>query len=227
MNEAAAIAAGYWCDGVEYQTVFVLRALISNVPTISHCSPWSCESFSTFCVGCVPALAFEYISIWIKFTFNTVVVANQQLQSNCISISPAVVYLLYQQTLYEYEVVHIWSLFQLCMFKELQESILAKHKWIICILPLETMPSTHFALIWQIPCVFSKFVTLIQALIEHGFTEVGCSNVLVLLARCLIFSSGFCQFPFFILAMHSLIVSIYLSACYWTFNHFLEHDIWK
>lgn len=38
---------------------------------------------------------------------------------------------------------------------------------------------------------------------------------------------GSCQLPFFILAMHCLIVSISLNACCWTYNHFLVHDIWK
>lgn len=67
----------------------------------------------------------------------------------------------------------------------------------------------------------------IHALIEQNFPEPVCSDVFGFLVRYLTFPSGYCHFPFFILAMHSLIVSIDLSASYWTFNHFLERDISK
>ena len=219
------VAAGYRRDRVEHQTAFALRALISNVPTISHWVSRSCESFSTFCGGHVPALTFKYISIWIKFTLNKDTVAIQlSTKRKSLGKKKTEVQSLFQQGVY-YNVAWIlsWckSWYLICGTTVYVQRI-TDHMHGHIPAP-ETIPLTYFVLHWQtlVTRVFSKVVTLIHTVIEHEFTEPDCSNVLVFQGRCHNFPSGCCQFPFFILAMHSLIVSIYLSACYWTFSHFL------
>lgn len=62
-----------------------------------------------------------------------------------------------------------------------------------------------------------EVAALFHALTENELTEYGC--------RCLMCPSGCCQFPFFILVKHSLIVSSCPCAFYWMFNDFLVRDI--